>query len=75
MTMQKPRIDWPAVQTVAGEFRLAMPRAPIGGRLGERLGSGTGSSLEFQDYRRASRCRKRTAPFFKRLSRQGPPIC
>jgi len=49
--MQKPRIDWPAVQTVAGAFRLAMPRAPIGGRLGERLGSGTGSSLEFQDYR------------------------
>src|SRR5438552_15467907 len=45
------RIDWPAVQTVAGAFRLSMPRAPAGGRLGERLGSGTGSSLEFQDYR------------------------
>jgi uncharacterized protein (DUF58 family) len=28
-----------------------MPRTPAGGRLGERLGSGTGSSLEFQDYR------------------------
>jgi len=28
-----------------------MPRTPIGGRVGERLGSGTGSSLEFQDYR------------------------
>ena len=28
-----------------------MPRTPIGGRLGERLGAGTGSSLEFQDYR------------------------
>jgi len=28
-----------------------MPRTPVGGRLGERLGSGTGSSLEFQDYR------------------------
>jgi len=49
--MSKPRIDWPAVQTVAAAFRLAMPRAPVGGRLGERLGSGTGSSLEFQDYR------------------------
>lgn len=51
MTMPAPRIDWPAVQTVAGAFRLAMPRVPAGGRLGERLGSGTGSSLEFQDYR------------------------
>jgi uncharacterized protein (DUF58 family) len=28
-----------------------MPRTPIHGRIGERLGSGTGSSLEFQDYR------------------------
>jgi uncharacterized protein (DUF58 family) len=28
-----------------------MPRTPAGGRLGERLGAGTGSSLEFQDYR------------------------
>jgi uncharacterized protein (DUF58 family) len=45
------RIDWPAVQTVAGAFRLAMPRVPIGGTMGERLGAGTGSSLEFQEYR------------------------
>jgi len=43
-------IDWPAVRAAA-PFRLAMPRTPIGGRVGERLGSGTGSSLEFQDYR------------------------
>jgi uncharacterized protein (DUF58 family) len=35
----------------AAAFRLAMPRTPAGGRVGERLGSGTGSSLEFQDYR------------------------
>ena len=35
----------------AAAFRLVMPRTPLGGRLGERLGSGTGSSLEFQDYR------------------------
>ena len=28
-----------------------MPRTPIGGRVGERLGAGTGSSLEFQEYR------------------------
>jgi uncharacterized protein (DUF58 family) len=47
----KPQIDWRAVQPVASAFRLAMPRSPIGGRLGERLGSGTGSSLEFQEYR------------------------
>jgi len=44
-------IDWPEVRRVAAAFRLAMPRTPVGGRLGERLGSGTGSSLEFQDYR------------------------
>jgi hypothetical protein len=45
------RVDWPEIQRVAAAFRLAMPRSPVGGRLGERLGSGTGSSLEFQDYR------------------------
>src|SRR5262252_5809480 len=44
-----PSIDWPAVR--AAPFRLSMPRTPLGGRVGERLGSGTGSSLEFQDYR------------------------
>src|SRR5438128_5621898 len=49
--MPSPRIDWAAVRSVGAAFRLAMPRAPAGGRLGERLGSGTGSSLEFQDYR------------------------
>jgi uncharacterized protein (DUF58 family) len=43
-------IDWSVVRAAAA-FRLAMPRTPIGGRVGERLGSGTGSSLEFQDYR------------------------
>jgi len=45
------RVDWPEIQKVASAFRLSMPRTPVGGRLGERLGSGTGSSLEFQDYR------------------------
>jgi uncharacterized protein (DUF58 family) len=35
----------------AARFRLAIPRSPLGGRVGERLGAGTGSSLEFQDYR------------------------
>jgi uncharacterized protein (DUF58 family) len=43
-------IDWAAVRAAAA-FRLALPRTPVGGRIGERLGSGTGSSLEFQDYR------------------------
>jgi uncharacterized protein (DUF58 family) len=43
-------IDWSAVHAAAG-FRLAVPRTPIGGRIGARLGAGTGSSLEFQDYR------------------------
>jgi hypothetical protein len=43
-------IDWPAVRAAAA-FRLSIPRTPLGGRVGERLGSGTGSSLEFQDYR------------------------
>jgi uncharacterized protein (DUF58 family) len=43
-------IDWSAVRAAAG-FRLAVRRTPIAGRMGERLGAGTGSSLEFQDYR------------------------
>ena len=43
-------INWAAVRAAA-TFRLALPRTPVGGRIGERLGSGTGSSLEFQDYR------------------------
>lgn len=48
--MPTSSIDWPAVRAAAA-FRLVMPRTPISGRVGERLGSGTGSSLEFQDYR------------------------
>ena len=43
-------IDWPSVRAAAS-VRLALPRTPVGGRVGERLGAGTGSSLEFQDYR------------------------
>ena len=43
-------INWPAVHAAAS-VRLAMPRTPLRGRAGERLGSGTGASLEFQDYR------------------------
>jgi uncharacterized protein (DUF58 family) len=46
-----PRIDWPAAQAIASAFRIALPRVPIGGTLGDRLGARTGSSLEFQEYR------------------------
>src|SRR5262245_53840091 len=46
-----PPIECPEVHAFSAAFRFAMPRTPIGGRLGERLGSGTSSSLEFQDYR------------------------
>ena len=47
--MSTASIDWGVVRAAA--VRLALPRTPLGGRLGERLGSGIGSSLEFQDYR------------------------
>jgi uncharacterized protein (DUF58 family) len=43
-------IDWAAVRAAA-QVRLAMPRTPLRGRAGERLGAGTGASLEFEDYR------------------------
>ena len=48
--MATSSIDWSAVRAAAS-VRLAMPRTPLRGRAGERLGSGTGSSLEFEDYR------------------------
>ncbi len=48
--MPTSSLDWAAVRAAAG-FRLAIPRTPLNGRAGERLGAGTGSSLEFQDYR------------------------
>ncbi len=48
--MPASSIDWPAVRAAAS-IRLAMPRTPLRGRAGERLGAGTGASLEFQDYR------------------------
>lgn len=49
-TVPTSSVDWPAVRAAAA-FRLALPRTPVGGRIGERLGAGTGSSLEFQDHR------------------------
>ena len=48
--MPTSSVDWAAVRAGAA-FRLVLPRTPIGGRLGDRLGAGTGSSLEFQDHR------------------------
>ncbi len=48
--MPTASIDWTAVRA-ASAFRLRLPRTPLGGRVGERLGAETGSSLEFQDYR------------------------
>ena len=48
--MPTPSIDWAGVRAAAA-FRLAVPRTPVGGRVGERIGAGTGSSLEFQEYR------------------------
>ena len=48
--MPTSAIDWTAVRAAAA-FRLTLPRTPLGGRIGERLGAETGSSLEFQDYR------------------------
>lgn len=48
--MATSSIDWAAVRAAAS-LRLAMPRTPLRGRAGERLGSGTGASLEFEDYR------------------------
>jgi hypothetical protein len=41
----------PDVRQAAEAYRLALPGQPLGGRLGERLGRGTGSSLEFMDFR------------------------
>jgi uncharacterized protein (DUF58 family) len=49
--MTRLSIDWPAVRAAAAPFRIAMPRSPVRGGFGERLGANAGSSLEFQDYR------------------------
>ena len=43
--------DLGAVHRVAEHYKLAIPRAPISGALGEMMGSTSGSSLEFHDYR------------------------
>src|SRR5438552_4721517 len=41
----------PEVQRAVETFQLGLPRMPAAGRTGELLGRGTGSSLEFQEYR------------------------
>ena len=46
--------DDPEVQHALGMYQLGLPRSPSAGRSGELLGRGTGSSLEFQEYRQYS---------------------
>jgi len=41
----------PDIQRAVDTFQLGLPRLPASGLSGELLGSGTGSSLEFQEYR------------------------
>ena len=41
----------PEVQRIVSTYALGLPRMPTAGRSGELLGRGTGSSLEFQEYR------------------------
>ena len=41
----------PEVQRALNMYQLGLPRVPLAGRSGELLGRGTGSSLEFQEYR------------------------
>ncbi len=41
----------PEVQQVVNRYQLGLPRMPTAGRSGELLGRGTGSSLEFQEFR------------------------
>ena len=41
----------PVVQRCLDQYQLGLPRVPVSGRSGELLGRGTGSSLEFQEYR------------------------
>lgn len=41
----------PECRSACAAFGLALPRGVLSGRAGERLGRGTGSSLEFMDFR------------------------
>ncbi len=41
----------PELQRAISAYSLALPRHPLAGTVGERLGRGTGSSVEFMDFR------------------------
>ncbi|MFV0443053.1 MAG: DUF58 domain-containing protein [Planctomycetaceae bacterium] len=41
----------PEVLHAVNRYQLGLPRMPVAGRSGELMGRGTGSSLEFQEYR------------------------
>jgi uncharacterized protein (DUF58 family) len=41
----------PEVQRALDAYQLGLPRTPLAGRTGELLGRGTGSSIEFQEFR------------------------
>src|SRR5512134_4097662 len=41
----------PEDQRAVSSYQLGIPRMPVAGRSGELLGRGTGSSVEFQEYR------------------------
>lgn len=46
-----PDLDRARLAEIARGFRLRWGRFPLAGRVGQKLGAGTGSSIEFQDYR------------------------
>ena len=50
MPQVDPQLTAPVLKA-ASHYKLAIPRTPIGGRVGEVMGTGVGSSLEFQDFR------------------------
>jgi uncharacterized protein (DUF58 family) len=41
----------PEILNALNRYQLGLPRMPVSGRSGELMGRGTGSSLEFQEYR------------------------
>ncbi|MGQ9588826.1 MAG: DUF58 domain-containing protein [Planctomycetota bacterium] len=45
------KLDRSRVGAIAREFRLRWGRSPLGGKIGQKLGSGAGASIEFHDYR------------------------
>lgn len=43
--------DDPEIQQILSRYHLGLPKLPAAGRSGELLGRGTGSSVEFQEFR------------------------